>query len=812
MSSVIVLKLVLADPCAAAPAGSELDALCTDKKELADGIGSHDLVVVERPGCDDLANSQTPGKGSTCSWTAASAFAGSEARVAVLSNKPEPAARASRASELANKAASVAAAAARAAAEHAESCGKVARAAGDAANATSCAVVLDEAIAIARQWESEAVSAIEPSDVAPGKRTQQEAYNHARSAREALERAQPLLRADIGVAQAKCRAQAAPAAPPASCEVDDEQRLLGRRRDTFDPTGLRAANEQLKAVGAGAIPGPVADLLETTAKLALKRAKRAALGFVHDELERRICELPKPGVMVDQDGIVPEEQLLPATCALVRDTALETLAKDPRRLQPALVADLVAVVAATAITQLPGINAQPAEGLRPAQLVDLAVKMIGRIENQQTPRPSHVDAQALLTAALPLRRQTRSPAVGLALDALVLYVDRQGRVDITTLIDEIGDAGNATAATRARAVEIALLGIRGLGLAHEPTPADERDAWVASVDAILQIAIESFADPSAKKTTEQLRALVVAVADENVPAAVSAATRLVATALPRACYEWKKLAKHRNKHHQTRDRLCSERALQKASALLSGVASYSATYSSAGRDEKSESELQAARSEALEDLVDAVTRRNDRHGEWVVSLGMPIGFATGYQWVRTRERHFEADGAATTEQDATFRKGGFMPPQLELPLGVGVQKLVGGRWRKGLRKGDSRVFFDGFHMYVSALDLGQFVAYKLEDDDDIEDDDGKSMTAEEKSTDAEISRPRWDSVFGPGVQLGWAFGRPDNMFVLAAGFRYAPTLFAESFDTRVNDNGHNPAGALRLGVSLVYYISLFDFN
>ncbi len=92
------------------------------------------------------------------------------------------------------------------------------------------------------------------------------------------------------------------------------------------------------------------------------------------------------------------------------------------------------------------------------------------------------------------------------------------------------------------------------------------------------------------------------------------------------------------------------------------------------------------------------------------------------------------------------------------------------------------------HVMATAIDLGQYAAY---------DEDG------------DVNRPRWDTLLAPGIQIGAILGKPEHNLVLAADVRYAPTLFAESANLDLQDK---QAGAVRFGLTLSYYVPIFDFN
>ena len=196
--------------------------------------------------------------------------------------------------------------------------------------------------------------------------------------------------------------------------------------------------------------------------------------------------------------------------------------------------------------------------------------------------------------------------------------------------------------------------------------------------------------------------------------------------------------------------------LHKVSAVLITAANYAATFES--RTSKDPQGLRQARKEAIEGLIDATTVRTDRGGDALFSLGAPVGLSAGAQWIR---------GPGNSGPQGMW-------PQLAVPLEVALQ------W---LPANDGGV---GLHLGVLVVDLGQFAAY------------GPGGT---------LSRPRWDSIFAIGGQVGAMVGKPESSAVIGAELRYAPALFASS-----GDAVPKTAGAVRAGIFVAFYVPFFDFN
>lgn len=639
-----------------------------------------------------------------------------------------------------------------------------------------------------------------------GPRSLLRTYYAARSTRERADAALADARRDLEMLVARCRFRRNTGAPPKCVVPENLQELLGRSADGFDAAAIRSATNQLKAVGGGQVSKPASELLTLTTEIALKRAKRNGLAVLQARLERIVCSLDIPQEVVA--GTIERKHVFPATCQLLGNTSLEELATDPRQLQPALTTDLLGFATGSleAVFTL-GQQEVLQESLR------LALELVQQLRNKQEPRPAHVDAQALLSALSRLRCKDAvcgtlwtgdAIAVPLALEAVSLYVTREGRVDVSTIVGEVINGGDVSERVRRLGVELALLGVRALGLSREPAPDDEHDAWWAAVELTLEVSALATAQPHAKEALALVKKVVESVADGNTPAAVSAGASLAVTLLPpgddQECGSGRS-RKDRIKRRAARraDKCRHRRDLEIASHLLSGVASYSATYVAKTTEGKTDSELRAQRTEALEGVIDVATRRTYRHGDTVFGLGIPVGFGLGWQSVRTRrDRLDDMDDVLTADDPVQLATPGFMPPQLEVPLGFALQRLVGRRYRDGVGRSvpkereskHGRWYFDGIHTFASLIDLGQFTSY---------------------NKDGEVNQPRWDTIFSPGAQIGWAIGTPANMFIIASEVRYAPTLFAGTTELSVS-NSDNPGGALRFGFSFAYYVSLFDFN
>lgn len=387
----------------------------------------------------------------------------------------------------------------------------------------------------------------------------------------------------------------------------------------------------------------------------------------------------------------------------------------------------------------------------------------------------------------------------------------------------------------ARALEIANLALIAASATGAERLPDGRERLIAAIDLVFECigeyvrfnVCETQSGPcTAHARTRQVHAIVHAAVDRDVQNAVSAAVRLLLDldATPPSAPKTPDEASVAQEQGDSEEGTATAahhreyaRRTEKAAALIVAIAAYADTYAprksseAAGTDQPTPEELRKKRQAVLEGLIDATTVRDRRHGEWVFSLGIPVGFSTGFQYIRERERDAAGDPVLDAQgrpQD-TWSPMHVMYPQLELPLGFAAQKLVGQRYVRGYERGceretdrparckswrprphDARMRFDGVHLFASMIDLGQFLAL---------DEKGK------------LSRPRWDSFISPGAQVGWIFGRPQNSFILGVEGRYAPTLFAGTSELTIPADAA-PGGAARFGIFVAYYISLFDFN
>jgi hypothetical protein len=158
-------------------------------------------------------------------------------------------------------------------------------------------------------------------------------------------------------------------------------------------------------------------------------------------------------------------------------------------------------------------------------------------------------------------------------------------------------------------------------------------------------------------------------------------------------------------------------------ALLAGVGQYAASYSQA--DPKSAAE---ARKAAIEAMMARMVRRSDRTSGAVLSLGGSFGLSGAYRG---------AFGA---------RHGAFAGP-FQLALGAGLDTYHPGKHDFG------------FHMEVSAFDLGQYVSFE--------------------NKDFEVAEPDVRAAIAPGVKVGWRFASRETPVFVGPFFTVSPFVQTE---------------------------------
>jgi len=321
----------------------------------------------------------------------------------------------------------------------------------------------------------------------------------------------------------------------------------------------------------GPVPEPVAELLGLVTEIAVERAKQNGLAFLQRRIRRAVCSvelpwvpgMPKTPSMANADGAPTKEKAkrelakhpyagqpttsklaFPATCTLLTDVPLDQLAEAPRRMIPALVADLIGTIGTTTWKFLREHSGSRYAVVAPA--VDIALRLAVVSWLGKANSPSSTEVLAVLNTLLALRCSTddgsrckagtwtAAPAVAIALEVLAELVARGGKGDVATLVSELSPTDDPEII--ARAVELAAIGVRALGLDEPLDARDPKAQWTATMAFVFESAIDladHAGDSAQKLALEHLRDLTMAAADENIPAAVSAGASLLRDLLPR---------------------------------------------------------------------------------------------------------------------------------------------------------------------------------------------------------------------------------------------------------------------------------------
>ncbi|WP_437992344.1 hypothetical protein [Sorangium sp. So ce145] len=504
-----------------------------------------------------------------------------------------------------------------------------------------------------------------------------------------------------------------------------------------------------------------AELLQILAEIAVDRARAKGFEIIRKRIDDTLCRIDEQGMLIDPKAPRPKKILLRKSCALLDTVRLNDIATQSQALQAALVSDLLTFVAEAPFKFL------IAAGNRSEALTTLAVlvEMIttsleihfhgGHIQ-ATLPNPKLVIDQAIeMTWSFgKLDELTFKIAVQAARRCLAQTADVCDlSVDIETLLSK--DYKEQLESLKPRSSELARLRTRAAALAQ------------IVLDAVSPASAGVSPRDRWRLTLEVVGWLAQAVVDkefhdkpreqhERARAIVEDVQRLLLAIvdedLPTALSKGAALVS--NVRTESGDDVDQFKVMIR---VVATIGAFAATYSGGGAPDK---QLHDVRKKLIEDLVDQMTDRRGRDKDTIVSVGVNASFlATGVEAVRDAKGHLGSTR--------------YMTPQLALPLGVAVD----GGWFESF----------GWHLMAYPIDIGQFASY---------------------STSEGINTPRWDTMLVAGFQAGLTLGH-QTPAVFALDVRYAPTLFAQTSKTLLGDR---PGGALRVGLSVGYYVPFFDFN
>ncbi|HYV46565.1 MAG TPA: hypothetical protein VFA20_16985 [Myxococcaceae bacterium] len=530
---------------------------------------------------------------------------------------------------------------------------------------------------------------------------------------------------------------------------------------------LRTTEQVISGLQSAPVPEVVAEALKLIAEIAMDRAKKEALGVLRDQVVGQLCALRLPFRPATRGD--PNPPAFPVTCDLLQATSLETLVADPNPLVAAFVRDLASLGAGAGWDQVEEPVLREVLAVSSRSIAD----SVSRRKPAFNPQDSWMIVATLLDSLADTETIQRPANLDIlialqAAKACVVKVRKKPQYicDAQELVGEVieirakGDPGGVVRLSAAHFAALAIQAAFAVVGSTDVPKADPRERLRAAVELAYRLAQEvvdrSGSPPSLKDEALRLlklhQAVAIAAIDGNQPQMIASGA-----ALAIALFE-----------HAADDPKNADRAqgIRKSIAVLTAIASYASTFINlpAGTDGSTDrAALLEARKKVIDDLVSATTVREGRANDWVLGLGVPVGFSTGWQMVRG----LDSNGGVALGRLTP------MPPQPQLSLGLALQRLPG------------RVPI-GLHFGMTALDLGQFTAYDV----------GGGGTP-----------PAWDTVLSPGLQAGLLVGWPNRAFLVAADLRYAPGILGSQAA-----DGTTTRGAFRFGVTVAYYVPIIDLN
>jgi hypothetical protein len=178
------------------------------------------------------------------------------------------------------------------------------------------------------------------------------------------------------------------------------------------------------------------------------------------------------------------------------------------------------------------------------------------------------------------------------------------------------------------------------------------------------------------------------------------------------------------------------------------------------------------RKKALDSLIEAVTDRTDREGDFVISLGANVNLGFDGRF----------PNGATSEDEYVNA----LP--LSLRTGLAFQLLPNRRSWLPL----------GGHVMVSALDLAQFATLNATDPEaSVENADPNAEETAPVAPKAEIT-----TAVRFGLELGVLFGKPSFPIAVTGQFAYVPKV----------TYGWLTRSEWSVGASVGVFVPFFDFN
>lgn len=523
-------------------------------------------------------------------------------------------------------------------------------------------------------------------------------------------------------------------------------------------------------------PDLVLDTLDILADLAVKRAKQGAFEAVAEQMTWLVCgDLAFSADMTDWfEGVAAGDPILPETCGVVREMSLEQLASIGEALSQALKADLVDR-ALRLVAKIPGKVAGE-ESKKPDPQVVAALKttleLVRPLLTELVRRDGRMSGQEVALALIGGARTAWKDIEGVPKEArcageltfaIVGQCFRDGAgCDAARIAGwaaapwdqfDLGESACAgfdeskEAAWRSWGREVGALAVRVHELASPDPDATPRDLAIGALDLGFDLArlLATKADggahgSEAMEWISAVEGLALGAAREDLFAVVSSGTSLLRRGVEAVGDCSGKAPK--------KAACAVVRTLDRVSPIVAALASNATSLKQAAENPEDAEALRAAREQTIESLVDQLTSRRGREGDVIVSVGAMVGMhaAVGYS-VDDKSREPESG--------------------LSLPMGIAVDYLE--------RPKSERAWTAGFHLQLTAIDLGYFLTW----------DEGA----------AGVDETLWTSFLAPGLDVGLAFGRAHSTFVVGPYLRYRP--------------GENE---LAVGGQVAFYVPFADLN
>ena len=546
--------------------------------------------------------------------------------------------------------------------------------------------------------------------------------------------------------------------------------------------GLGIVTETASGANPNALVGPgigavANDLFSAIAAIAVERARRQGLALVSEALADGVCSLSFVIPPADQKVVFR----LTDTCTLVRTTDLVALVGQGRALRTALSSDVLSAADLLVVNHL---KAFPPLARSASAAVMLAKRMASDPQGNLTKNDVWLIADAFLNGSWPTLTGTQQQTLTtlqISLASARVYLEALknvqpgDEVDLAYAIRKVTDTACTQAMTtgpeciylQPAATKLIIdwtgLAVKAASARSADNKSDDlKTRFRSSVQLVFRAYRALTAETEGEPTTLGTRSFTFPAWAETVTTATidGDAPRLIATIA--------QLASDAVERRECSGQ-CAQR--QKVAALLTGISTFALSYEEIPANASAETKAallkaqQEAREAAVNAVIDKATDRRGRDGQWVWSLGTAVGATI-----------FGSQHLDLTSQSGGGSVAETFAANLQVPLGVAVQKLPAGKWAPSGW---------GFHSMFTALDLGNYVT----------------------KTQEAGSSPDWQAIFAPGAQLGLALGKPNNFFALGLWAEYIPRFTSQTS----NGTGTALRSASRFGFFASYYVPLWDF-